>query len=441
MKCQFEGCIIKRAYFGFEGMNAMFCVNHKEDGMIDLKHPKCICKLARPSFGLEGGKATHCVNCKEDIMIDVVSKKCCKCSIKTPAFGFVGEKATCCGDCKEENMINVKSKKCIKCNIKQPAFGFVGEKATCCGECKEENMIDLKHHKCIECKNKRSCFGFEGENPTHCGECKEEHMIDVTSKKCIQCDIKSPYFGLKGGKPTHCADCKEENMIDVRSKKCLKCNIKHPFFGLKGGKPTHCADCKEENMFDVKNKKCKSNYCETLANRYYDGYCAFCYGNLFPDSPVVRNFKTKERLVVDYIKEVFPDYTWIFDKIIEGACSKRRPDIYLELGYQIIIIEVDENQHKQYEDICENKRMMILSEDVNHHPIVFIRFNPDTYTDSDNIKIKSCFSITKETGKLKVNNKTNWNNRLLRLKESIEYWVENKTDKILELVQLFYDEI
>lgn len=45
---------------------------------------------------------------------------------------------------------------------------------------------------------------------------------------------------------------------------------------------------------------------------------------------------------------------------------------------------------------------MELSRDVNHIPIVFIRFNPDDYIDSSDTKIKSCFAISK-TGLCSVN--------------------------------------
>jgi len=51
----------------------------------------------------------------------------------------------------------------------------------------------------------------------------------------------------------------------------------------------------------------------------------------------------------------------------------------LDLGYHVIIVEVDENQHKKYDCSCSNKRIMELSQDVNHRPIVFIRINTDEY--------------------------------------------------------------
>jgi hypothetical protein len=107
--------------------------------------------------------------------------------------------------------------------------------------------------------------------------------------------------------------------------------------------------------------------------------------HLFPDKQVSRNYKTKEKYVIDYIKEQFKDIDIIADKQIQGGCSRRRPDILIDLGHQIIIVEIDENQHINYDCYCENKRIMELSQDVGHRPIIFIRFNPDDY--KTNLKI------------------------------------------------------
>jgi len=46
-----------------------------------------------------------------------------------------------------------------------------------------------------------------------------------------------------------------------------------------------------------------------------------------------------------------------------------------DLGTHILIVEIDENAHAVYDCSCENKRLMELSQDVGHRPIVFIRFN------------------------------------------------------------------
>ena len=106
--------------------------------------------------------------------------------------------------------------------------------------------------------------------------------------------------------------------------------------------------------------------------------------------PVQKNYKTKEFSVVEYITNVFSDYTWITDKKIQEGCSLKRPDLLLDLGFQVLIIEIDENQHSNYEEICENKRIMELSMDLCHRPVIFIRFNPDDYL-LNNKNVTSCW--------------------------------------------------
>ena len=94
----------------------------------------------------------------------------------------------------------------------------------------------------------------------------------------------------------------------------------------------------------------------------------------------MRNYKTKEKYVVDQIKQTFTNFTWVADKKVQDGCSRRRPDLLLDMGSHIIIVEIDENKHTDYDCSCENKRLMELSQDLQHRPIVFIRFNPDNYS-------------------------------------------------------------
>jgi hypothetical protein len=110
------------------------------------------------------------------------------------------------------------------------------------------------------------------------------------------------------------------------------------------------------------------------------------------------------------------------------------------MGSHIIIIEVDENKHTGYDCSCEHKRLMEISQDLQHRPIVFIRFNPDDYIGKNGMKISSCWKLQK-TGILAINRlKTKeWANRLDVLKTQISYWLTNNTDKTLEIIQLYYD--
>jgi hypothetical protein len=233
-------------------------------------------------------------------------------------------------------------------------------------------------------------------------------------------------------------------MKDVIHKSCIHegCNTR-PTYNVEGQKKgLYCAQHKTEEMVNVISKSCKSEWCTTKVQEKYDGYCLFCFINLFPDKPVSRNYKTKEYAVVEFVMSVFPDVDWIADKIINGGCSKRRPDLILDLGYQILIVEVDENQHNNYDCSCENKRLMQLSQDMGHRPIIFIRFNPDKY-EKNGITITSCWGQNeKGICVVKKSKKDEWNQRLNVLEEHINYWIDpqNITNKTVEVIQLFYDE-
>uniref|UniRef100_A0A6C0KLH2 Uncharacterized protein n=1 Tax=viral metagenome TaxID=1070528 RepID=A0A6C0KLH2_9ZZZZ len=174
----------------------------------------------------------------------------------------------------------------------------------------------------------------------------------------------------------------------------------------------------------------------------YEGYCLSCFVHMYPDRPNARNYKTKERAVVESVLRTFPHFTWIDDKRVQDGCSARRPDLLLDLGYQVIIVEIDENQHRSYDCSCENKRLMQLSQDVEHRPIVFIRFNPDGYRTSMG-PIPSCWGYDgRGMCMIKRSKEEEWVERLKVLHDTIHYWTQesNCTDKTVEVFHLFYDE-
>jgi hypothetical protein len=163
---------------------------------------------------------------------------------------------------------------------------------------------------------------------------------------------------------------------------------------------------------------------------------------MFPEIPVSRNYKTKEFAVAEYIKEQFPQINWNFDKQIPDGCSRRRPDAILDLGYHVIIVEIDENQHSTYDCSCENKRIMQLSQDVGHRPMIFIRFNPDGYNVGEK-RITSCWGVNMHgIAIIKKTQQKEWAKRLTTLANQITYWTqpENVTNKTVEIIQLYYDE-
>jgi hypothetical protein len=300
------------------------------------------------------------------------------------------------------------------------------------------------------CKTKgcktRPIYNVEGQTKAlYCSIHKTEGMVNVKSTTCIHEGCKTiPIYNVEGQtKALYCSIHKTEGMVNVKDKTCIHEGCKTiPNYNVEGQtKALYCSVHKTEGMVNVKSTTCKSEWCSTRVQEKYDGYCLFCYMHLFPDKPVSRNYKTKEYAVVEYIKTKFPSLNWIADKIINGGCSKRRPDLLLDLLYQIVIIEVDENQHIDYDCSCQNKRIMELSQDLGHRPIIFIRFNPDDY-EKDGINITSCWGQDKKgICVVKKSKKSEWTQRLNVLENHINYWINpaNTTNKTIETIQLFYD--
>eukprot|EP00122_Pirum_gemmata_P001779 Pgem_evm1s1605 len=192
-------------------------------------------------------------------------------------------------------------------------------------------------------------------------------------------------------------------MINVKKKTCdVKGCKKKPCFNFEGETPLFCKDHIQKGMIDVYHKKCGDDNCTKRPNFY--GYCLTCYISRNQVSEIAKAFKnkTKEMIyvqaiideILDYLEEKEIDYECLItDQKVKGGCSKRRPDIGIDLYTHVIIIEIDEDQHKTYDYSCEQNRVIQLSEDFNNRKIIFIRVNPDKYQDENGTKHPGCFTI------------------------------------------------
>ena len=302
------------------------------------------------------------------------------------------------------------------------------------------------------------------------------HLLKMPHKRCLHGKIKSyckvcsgSQICTHGKRKSYCKDCGGSSICQHNREKsyCKECGgsqiCPHGKFKSDckecggsqicphGKKKSQCKDCGGSAFCPHKKRKsdckecggsalCKSSWCNIRANSKYNGYCLNCCINICPDIQISRNYKTKEKTVVDKIIEKFPNFTWVHDKKVEDGCSKRRPDFLLDMGERIIIVEVDEDKHTSYNCSCENKRLMELSKDLQHRPIIFIRFNPDAYIDKDGIKISSCWKVN-GLGVLQIckTKQNEWDERIKILNQQIQYWIDNKTDKTIEIIELFYD--
>ncbi len=400
------------------------------------------------SFNYEGEtKRLYCKDHMKSTMVNVASRKCKHPTCTTqPRFNFPNTKGGIfCSEHQETGMVNVVDLTCKKCN-KSPVFNYDGcKKPEYCDDHKEPGMVNIKSKKCEHPRcTKQPCFNYTTEKKgKYCFDHKKPGMINIKDKLCQYSGCnKLPVYNFKGEiKRLYCRAHRKVGMINIKDKLCHEYNCpKRPNYNYEGLKNAlYCFDHRKANMINIKSPRCKTPLCSTIVNKRYEGYCLPCFVHMFPDKPNSRNYKTKERAVAEYVLKEFPDKTWVADKRVADGCSRRRPDLCLDMGSHLIMVEVDENQHMDYDCSCENKRLMELSRDVGHRPIVFVRFNPDDYKQSDK-SITSCWGMDKKgMCVIKKSKTTEWDHRLACLKEQIHYWVSNMPEKTVECVQLFFD--
>lgn len=195
---------------------------------------------------------------------------------------------------------------------------------------------------------------------------------------------------------------------------------------------------------------CKISYGH---NQLYKPLCRICWCNKNGVPP--SNFKNKElqfhkfiNSIIDYVKDrkaIPENIKYRHDLQIDGGCSKRRPDWFIDMLTHSVIIECDEYQHKGNSKKCEEIRMNEIFTDLGDRPIVFIRFNPDEYYKNEE-KILGCYRLEKyklkdgtESIKLRKR-KYEFDRRCKKLEKVINKYISNIPKKLFTVKYLFYNE-
>ena len=292
-----------------------------------------------------------------------------------------------CSACKETKCISLYYKGKNQC---KECYSHKKIKAQC-REC--DGGAYCSHNKikttCRECRG--SAFCSHNVQKSQCRECGGSAYCshNVQKAQCRKC-CGSAFCKHNIQKYT-CRDCCGSAFCkhDKIKSQCRECG--GSAFCSHDKIKSQCRDCggsiycshniqKAQCIICCPSRACKE--CKSvLVNKKSTCYplCQSCFCNAYPDHEKSTLYKIKERYLRDELRVRFPDkdINMIFDKAVDGGCSKKRPDVLIDLLLYSIIIECDENQHKNYE--CENKRTMQLFEDLGNRPLVFIRFNPDDY--------------------------------------------------------------
>jgi len=330
--------------------------------------------------------------------------------------------------------------KCQQCG-KRAYFGMSGDKkASRCSKHAMNEMIDIHHKHCSEngC-NKRACFGMPNDkSASRCSEHAADGMVDIVNKHCSENECNTrPNFGMPTDKSaSRCIKHATNEMININCKHCSEkgCDTQ-PSYGMLNDKTaSRCSKHATDGMIDIKSKRCTTCNANSI-NQKYKPNCARCHFYLNPNDPRIRNYKTREQAFMIPLQKQFPDI--ILDKIISGGCSQRRPDGLFDCGSHSVIVEIDEDQHVGYNQLCDNYRTMQIFNDLGSRPVVFVRLNPDAYT-TNNKHIKGTFS-TSRNGELKRNN-VEFNRRMTSLRDTVTTAIECVPDRLVTIIQLFFND-
>lgn len=368
MNKQCEKCSKQPAY-GPQGGKALRCMTHKLDGDINVKSKRCELCDKIPVFGVAWKKPLRCKAHKLDGYVDVMNKKCEKCD-KIPTYGTKWKKPLRCGLHKLDGDTNVKTKRCEHCD-KIPSFGPEGGKRKAL-RCIDHKLIDDVYNGPNQCKHinciKQSSFGPEDGRATRCADHMLFGDVNLTSKKCEKCN-KQVRFGPRHGHALRCSDHKLINDIDATSKKCSFC-LKTAVYGTEWRKPLRCLEHRFPGDMDAVNKTCATYGCDISVSKKKT-YCANC-------DTEKRLRRVKEMKILDYLNDNDLPPIRSNKQLDETGCGRYRPDFlyYGSFGKQIIV-ECDEDAHKDYLPGCELKRMVDIHAAGGGVDTVFIRLNPD----------------------------------------------------------------
>lgn len=381
--------------------------------------------------------ARYCITCRDE------GKK------TTATFNKKGEQPLYCKNHSPKGAVNTKDPVCKKCDEHKPSYNFPGLKAEVCEGCKEPNMINVGSKKCIDCKKSKPSFNIVGKAPDYCGKCAQnyENMVNVNNKKCAhtfddgkRCQ-NNPLFNLPGKKGgVYCSNHAPDGYIDMYHSKCIykendvQCN-NSPSYNYKGKKELlYCASHALDGMIDVKHPLCKLCNLNYINASCIDDMCLSCYSFMNPDDPKVTNFLVKEKFLVNYLKTTWPEYTWKYNKFL-NTCAKYRPDLLLDMGTHVVIIEIDEHQHnaENYKD-CDLKRSLDILAELAR-PLIMLRINPDKYMSRDGKKHKPIF---KNVRKQLVLDKAVWDERKVEIDAKFKECITKPTE-IFTQVNLFFD--
>jgi len=334
-------------------------------------------------------------------------------------------------------------KKCSECKYLDLKSEF--EKGrNICKSCRKEKRVCLEHkkEKCRKCNKAKLCIHNKEYRRCKEGCGGQTYCLHGKDKRYCSEGCYGTALCIHGKDKARCKDGCGGQKICVHGKDKSRCskgctNISRC---IHNKDKRYCIECKPSCACNL----CKNIYVDKRTKFY--PLCEACFSFTYPDSKLVTAYKIKERYLYDELKERFKDIniSLTLDKRINGGCSLRKPDVFIDILTHSIIIECDEYQHKNYK--CENKRTMELFRDLGNRPLVLIRFNPDSYIRKNKEREKGCFKPfinIDDMHRKKFYNivKEEWNRRIKTIIPIVKEYISLGTfpKKEITIIQLFYN--
>jgi hypothetical protein len=275
-------------------------------------------------------------------------------------------------------MVDVRSKRCAHggCVKLSPSFNAPDQlTGLYCKVHKLPGMVDVQHKRCAHggCEQKQPNFNMPYETSgLYCARHKLPGMIGVNAKKCQSrsCRELAAYGTDEFHRAQFCETHKLESSVCIAD--ALRC--------------THAAGderCDKQYELVVETEAGAQKVCLEHAPPEYEAHlkrlCKYC--DIREDVPFVcvscrQRMHKKEHAVVRHLRRTI-GVPLIYDESPGFECTRRRPDIRFETPTHDVIVEVDEHQHRGYDESCECARISEIVGAIGGKPVVFVRYNPD----------------------------------------------------------------
>ena len=299
-----------------------------------------------------------------------------------PSFNAEGEaRGRFCGTHKLDGMVNVVGKRCehTGCSA-QPSFNVEGEaRGRFCGVHKLAGMVNVVSKRCEHTGcSAQPRFNVEGEaRGRFCGTHKLAGMVNVVARRCEHAGCStSTSYGLPGKPPTFCAAHRAAGTMKHPTRRCSAKRCRE--FATHGiTVPERCEQHTLPGDDNLVERDCASCMLPAVVNA--DGLCADCDAWRSGKRPRL----AKQREVLQFLDHCFTEHPYNSTDVTPRElleCDRReRPDVMWDRADRVVMLEIDEGQHKDRPCECEQTRMMNVSQAIGCERTVWVRYNPDSF--------------------------------------------------------------